>query len=174
MANNIMMTLYEIDSRIKAIIDSLYDTVDENGEVGEVDFTELEQLQTNRETKMENIALYIKNLEAEAEAIKKEEDKLKARREKTTRKAESLRNRMIYSMQANNEPEIWTPRCHCKIKTTESTEVTDLNQIPEEFIRIKIPEPERSADKTAIKKAIKAGATIGGAYIKINTKVVIE
>lgn len=168
------MTLYEIDSRIKAIIDSLYDTVDENGEVGEIDFTELEQLQEDRRVKMENIALYIKNIEAEEEAIKAEEDKLKARREKLAKKADGLRNRLIYSMQASNEPELATPRCHCKIKTSESTEVTDLNQIPEEFIRIKIPDPERSADKTAIKKAIKAGATIGGAYIKINTKVVIE
>lgn len=168
------MTLYEIDSRIKAIIDSLYDAVDENGEItGEVDFTELEQLQEDRKTKMENIALYIKNTEAEAEAIKAEEEKLKARRERLTRKADGLRNRLIYSMQASNEPEISTPRCHAKIKTTESTEILDATQIPEEFINVKIKE-ERNPDKTAIKKAIKAGQTIAGAQIKINTKVVID
>lgn len=168
------MTLYEIDSKIKAILDSLYDSVDENGEVTEVDFTELEQLQEDRRVKMENIALYIKNTEAEAEAIKAEEEKLKARREKLQKKAEGLRNRLIYSMEASNEPELATPRCHAKIKKTESTEVTDLNQIPEQYIRTITPEPERKADKTAIKKAIKAGEEIGGAYIKINTKVVIE
>lgn len=169
------MTLYEIDSRIKAIIDSLYDAVDENGEItGEIDFSELEQLQEDRKVKMENIALYIKNTEAEAEAIKAEEEKLKARRERLTKKAEGLRNRLIYSMEASNEPEIETARCHAKIKKTESTEVTDLERIPEKYIRIKIPEPERTADKTAIKKAIKAGEQIAGAQIKINTKVVID
>lgn len=168
------MTLYEIDSRIKAIIDSLYDAVDENGEItGEIDFTELEQLQEDRKTKMENIALYIKNTEAEAEAIKAEEEKLKARRERLTRKADGLRNRLIYSMEASNEPEIETARCHAKIKKTESTEILDASQIPEEFINVKIKE-ERNPDKTAIKKAIKAGATISGAQIKINTKVVID
>lgn len=168
------MTLYEIDSRIKAIIDAIYNNVDENGEVtGELDFTELEQLQEDRKTKMENIALYIKNLEAEADAIKAEEEKLKARREKTTKKAEGLRNRLVYSMQTNNEPEISTPRCHAKIKTTESTEILDASQIPEQYINVKIKE-ERNPDKTAIKKAIKAGEQIAGAQIKINTKVVID
>ena len=168
------MTLYEIDSRIKAIIDGIYNNVDENGEVtGELDFTELEQLQEDRKTKMENIALYIKNLEAEADAIKAEEEKLKARREKTTKKAEGLRNRLVYSMQINNEPEISTPRCHAKIKTTESTEILDASQIPEQYINVKIKE-ERNPDKTAIKKAIKAGEQVAGAQIKINTKVVID
>lgn len=165
------MTLYEIDSRIKAIIDSLYDSVDENGEVGEVDFTELEQLQEDRKTKMENIALYIKNTEAEAKAIKEEEEKLNKRRKSLERKADRLRNLMITSMQEANEPELTTARCKAKIKDNEVTEIIDLDSIPEEYIKIKV---DKSADKTAIKKAIKAGTEVAGAIISIHTTIKID
>ena len=66
------VSLYEIDSRIQAILDGIYDAADENGEVGEIDLTELKELQAARETKLESIALYAKNLAVEASAIKNE------------------------------------------------------------------------------------------------------
>ena len=165
------MTLYEIDSRIKAIIDGLYDNVDENGEVGEIDFTELLQLQEDRKTKLENIALYIKNTEAEAKAIKEEEEKLSKRRKSLERKADRLRELMITSMHEANEPEIATARCKAKIKDNEVTEIIDLELIPEEYIKVKV---DRSADKTAIKKAIKAGEQVTGAVISIHTTIKID
>lgn len=165
------MTLYDIDSRIKAIIDGLYDSVDENGEVGEVDFTELEQLQEDRKTKLENIALYIKNTEAEAKAIKAEEEKLAKRRKSLENKAERLRNLMITSMQASKEPMLETARCKAKLKDNEQTEILDLDSIPEEYIKVKV---DRSADKTAIKKAIKAGEEVAGAQLSIHTTITIN
>lgn len=165
------MSLYEIDSRIKAIIDGLYDSVDENGEVGEVDFTELEQLQEDRKTKLENIALYIKNTEAEAKAIKAEEEKLTKRRKSLENKAERLRDLMIYSMQASQEPTLETARCKAKLKDNEVTEILDLESIPKEYIKVKV---DKSADKTAIKKAIKAGEEITGAQLSIHTTIKID
>lgn len=168
------MSLYEIDSRIQGIIDSIYNSVDENGEVGEIDFTELEQLQEDRKVKLENIALYIKNTEAEANAIKEEELKLKARREKLENKADRLRTLMITSMTAANEPELATPRCHAKIKESKRTQILDIKQIPDEYINIKYPEPEINPDKKAIKKAIEAGKTVAGAAIEIHKTINIE
>lgn len=165
------LSLYEIDSRIQSIIDRLYDTVDENGEVGEIDFTELEQLQEDRKTKLENIALYIKNTEAEAKAIKEEEDKLSKRRKSLENRAERLRALMINSMKEANEPELATARCKARIKDNEQTDIIDLDAIPEEYINVKV---ERKPDKTAIKKAIKAGQQVAGAQIIINTTIKID
>lgn len=165
------MSLYEIDSRIKAIIDGLYDAADENGEVGEIDFTELKQLQEDRKTKLENIALYIKNTEAEAKAIKEEEEKLAKRRKRLENKADRLRDLMIFSMQEANEPELSTARCKAKIKDNEVTEILDAELIPEEYIKVKI---DRAPDKTAIKKAIKAGAEVAGAKLGIHTTIKID
>ena len=165
------MTLYEIDNRIKAIIDGIYDSVDENGEVGEVDFTELEQLQEDRRTKLENIALYIKNTEAEANAIKEEETKLAARRKRLENKAERLRALMITSMKKANDPKLETARCKAKIKDNEVTLIEDFELIPDEYIKVTV---EKKPDKTAIKKAIKAGQEVAGASLGINTTISIS
>jgi hypothetical protein len=166
------MSLYEIDSRIKAIIDNLYEAADENGEVdAEIDFSELKQLQEDRKTKLENIALYIKNTEAEAKAIKEEEEKLKTRRERLENRADRLRDLMITSMQEAKEPELETARCKARIKDNEVTEIINEDLIPEEFIKVKI---KRDPDKTAIKKAIKAGTEVAGATLGIHTTIKID
>lgn len=164
------MTLYEIDSQIKGIIDRAYDTVDDNGEV-EINFDELEQLQEDRKTKLENIALYIKNLESEAAAIKAEEENLAKRRKRTENKADGLRYLLISSISANGDKEFSTARCSAKLRNNERTEVDDISLIPEKFIKEKI---ERKPDLTEIKKAIKAGEEITGARIVTNTTVRIE
>lgn len=165
------MSLYEIDSRIRAIIDGIYDAADEDGVVEEIDFTELKQLQEDRKTKLENIALYIKNTEAEADAIKAEEEKLTARRKRLENKAKRLREYIINSMKENKDEPLKTARCEVSIKDNEKTDITDLESIPEEFIKVKV---EKNPDKTAIKKAIKAGQTVPGAQIIINTTLTIK
>ena len=166
-----MASLYEIDFQIKSILDSILDAVDENGEVMDPDFEALESLNEERKTKMENIGLYIKNIEAEATAIKAEEESLAGRRKRLENKAERLRGCLVRSMTANNEKDFSTARVAAKIKTTESTEILDIDQIPKEYIKVKT---EYSADKTAIKKAIKAGEVVNGATIRVNTKINIE
>ena len=166
------MSLYEIDSRIKAIIDGIYEAADENGEVaGEIDFTELKQLQEDRKTKLENIALYIKNTEAEAKAIKEEEAKLENRRKRLENRAGRLRELMINSMKEAKEPELETARCKAKIKDNEVTEIINKEIIPEEYFKVKI---NREPDKTAIKKAIKAGTEVAGAALGIHTTISID
>lgn len=165
------LSLYEIDSRIKAIIDGICASADENGEVGEIDFTELRQLQEDRKVKLENIALYIKNVEAEAEAIKAEEEKLNKRRKSLENKGQRLRELLINSMKENKEPELATARCKAKLKENKVTEIIELDLIPEEYIRVKV---DKKPDKTAIKKAIESGTEVAGATISINTTVTIS
>lgn len=171
------MTLYTIDQEIKAAIDSLYDRVDENGELIEVtaeDFQTIEQLNQERKAKLENIALYCKNLEAEALAIKAEEESLKKRRARIEKKAEGLKTLMINSLMANGEKEFESPRCRARVRESEVTKILDQSQIPMEYIKVKTYEPEYLPDKNAIKKAIKAGQQIDGATIEVNRKLNIE
>ena len=58
------MPLYEIDQSIKALVDP------ETGEL--LDYEAFARLQMEREAKLENIALWIKDLRAKAEEIKAE------------------------------------------------------------------------------------------------------
>ena len=101
------MTLYEIDSRIKEIIDNIYDQADEDGEVGEIDLTELKELQEAREVKLENIALYAKNLASEASAIKEEENILAERRKRLERKCERMKGILINAMKEDGNKKIF-------------------------------------------------------------------
>lgn len=171
------MSLYTIDQEIMQAVENLYNRVDENGELIDVTAEDLEvisQLKAERQDKLENIALYIKNCDAEAAAIKAEIDNLKKRAERLERKAEGLRGYMLSSMIANGDKELSSPRYAAKIRTSEATEIIDESLIPDEFIRVIVKEPERKPDKAAIKKAIKAGQEVAGAALKINQKVNIE
>lgn len=165
------MSLYEIDSRIKEILDSIYDAADENGEVGEIDLTELKELQAARETKLENIALYAKNLAVEASAIKEEENTLSERRKRLESKCERMKAILINAMREDGNKKISSPRFEAVLRDSKKTEILDESLIPEEYIKTKI---EKTPDKTAIKKAIEAGADVAGATVITNTTITIK
>lgn len=165
------MSLYEIDYRIKAIIDSIYDAADENGEVGEVDLSELQELQEAREVKLENIALYAKNLDAEASAIKDEEKMLAERRKRLERKCESLKGILIHAMQADGNRKMFSPRYEAVLRDSKKTEITDIDKIPKKFMVKKV---EYNPDKTLIKEAILEGKKVAGAQVIINTTITIK
>ena len=165
------MTLYEIDSRIREILDSIYDAADENGEVGEIDLTELKELQAARETKLENIALYAKNLAVEASAIKDEENILAERRKRLERKCERMKSILMHAMQEDGNKKISSPRFEAVLRDSKKTEIIDESLIPDEYMNTKIT---KTPDKTAIKKAIEAGAEVAGAQVVDNTTISIK
>ena len=165
------MSLYEIDARIKTIIDGIMDSADENGEVGEIDLTELKELQEAKQTKLENIALYVKNLAVEASAIKEEEITLADRRKRLERKSERLKGILINAMQEDGSRKISSPRFEAVLRDSKKTEIIDPEAIPDEFIVTKI---EKNPDKTAIKKAIEAGQEVAGARVILNTSITIK
>lgn len=165
------MSLYEIDSRIKTIIDSIYDAADENGEVGEIDLTELKELQEAREVKLENIALYAKNLASEASAIKEEETILATRRKRLESKCERLKGILINAMKEDGNKKMFSPRYEAVLRDSKKTEILDIDKIPEEYIVIKT---EKNPDKKAIKEAIEAGKEIEGAAVVTNTTITIK
>ena len=86
------MTLYEIKREIEEAIDAIFASVDEEtGEVSEDAVNKLAELNAARDEKLDNIGAYIKNLMAEAEAIKAEEKKLADRRRVIENKVERLK-----------------------------------------------------------------------------------
>lgn len=165
-----MASLYEIDRDIQAFIDGLFAMADENGEV-DIDMDILEDLKEQRQTKLENIALYIKNLASEASAIKNEEIILAERRKRLEAKCERLKGILVRSMMENNEKELSSARYCAKIRDSKATEVFDMNSLPNEYLKMKI---EYSPDKTAIKKAIEAGTEVAGARIIVNHNLNLE
>ena len=149
------MTLYEINNAITEVLEGAIDP--ETGEILNEDLVAAyEQLQLDRSTKVENIACFIKNLKAESEAIKGEVKNLQARQKANENKAEHLKEYLAFCLQGEK---FSSPKASVSFRRSEAVNVLDIDQLPEDFLRFKEPE----ADKTKIKDALKAGQTIPGA-----------
>ena len=163
------MKLYEIDSAIEKLIAESID--EETGELL-IDPEKLEELQMQREAKIESLALYYKNLTAEAKAIREEEVALAARRKTVENVAERAKNYLEFALKGEK---FKTPRVAVSYrKSTQvelETDFVEWAQVHEpDLLRYKDPEP----DKTAISNALKAGKEIGKAWLVENTSMQIK
>lgn len=144
------MTLYEIDRQLEDMIANAIDM-----ETGEIIFTDedIEALQMERDRKIENIALYVKNQEAMASALREEEKNLASRRRSCESKAERLKE---YLKHALNGERFTTVKCDIKFRRSNSLEVSPefiewAQKNREDLLRYKLPE----VDKSAVTKALK-------------------
>ena len=153
------MKLYEINEQIMACIDS------ETGEV--IDPEKLNELQMAKDEKLENLALWYKDLLAEANALKEEKETFAAREKAAKNKAESIKNYLSYALNGEN---FKTTKCALSFRKSEKTVIDDIYSIPENFL--KYAEPK--ADLTEIKKAIKNGEEIKGAHLEETQNIQIK
>ena len=153
------MRLYEINAELEKLIDP------ETGEIADIEL--FEHLAMERSTKIENIALWIKNLESDAESLQAEEKKLKARRVSAENNAERLHD-FLSGMLSDGE-KFETPRVKLSWRKSESVKIL----IPEEdFIEwakkvnnelLSYKEP--TINKVEIKKRLNAGEAITAATL---------
>lgn len=155
------MKLYEIDSAILEVIENDFSFDDETGEVF---FTvdDLNALDMARNEKLEGCILFIKNCESEANAIKAEITALQARMKRKQAAADRLREYVLYSMESMHDKTFETAKAYARVGYYQRVDVEDMDALPGEYVREKVT---TSPDKTAIKKAIKAGAEVMGARL---------
>ena len=152
------MTIFDIDQAIMACVDA------ETGEV--IDLDKMNALQMERGEKIENVALWIKELDAEAKAIREEEKNLAARRKVNENKIASLKG---YLSMALSGQKFSTPRVKISWRKSESVDIPDPEKIPASWYRAKY---EIARDD--IKAALKAGETVPGASLIENTNIQIK
>lgn len=163
-----MKALYEIDQEILDCVDM------ETGEI--IDPEKLTALQMERDRKLEGVALWIKDLNAEAEAVKAEADKLTARKKSLDNKIAGLKKWLLYALDGEK---LNTPRCN--VYQMRSTRLNVVNEValvnfiqtlkePEQFLRFKEPELK----KDDIKKALKDGIELPGAALETTEGLVIK
>ena len=164
--NESEMRLYDIESGILEILERGFNDACVN-EDGEVDFdlavAFLETLECERTEKLESIALYVKELYHEADAIAQEEIKLKNRRLAKEKKAERLEEYLKSSLLGFGDKKFETPRVVCSFRSSKSVVITDESKLDEKYMKAKIVV---SVDKTAIKDALDKGEVVEGACIE--------
>lgn len=162
-----MTALYEIAENLRQAFDNI--AIDENGEVQGL--AELDELGAAFGDKAEATACYIKELIGLAERIKAEEKAFAERRRRLENKTEWLKKYLSRQMQTAGRPELETPRCRISFRKSEAVEVADIEMPPREFVRMEIRE---SADKAAIKAALKAGREVTGAALVQSNNIQIR
>ena len=155
------MTLYEINSDLRSILESV--TVDEEtGElIGDIDFAKINKLNLERTTKIENLALFVKELTVEIDAIKEEKERLMKRAKVKENKVESIKNYLSFILTDSGQTRFETPRTLLTFKKSEVVEV-DESKLPKKYMRKKI---EISPDKLGIRKLLKSGVLVRGATL---------
>lgn len=154
-----MASLYEIKKE-------LLETVDiETGEV--IDTAKFDELQIELNEKIENIALWHKNLLSEAAAFKAEKDAFAEREKQAKTKAESLKN---YLDSALNGKKFSTVKVDISYRKSKSLFYDGQAKIPEQYLK----QVEPTLDKVAVTNDIKAGKEIKGFEIKENNNIQIK
>ena len=155
-----MSSLYELDQAVLTVLDNGLVFDEETGEIL-WDEDNFNQLEIERNAKLESVALYIKSLDADAAAIRAEEKALAERRGIKEKKADRLRGYLAYSMESFGDTRLETPRVALSFRKSQVVEIWDADELPEQYWKQAAPTP----DKTAIKKAIKAGEDVSGASL---------
>lgn len=161
------MTIYEIDNRIAELVDP------ETGEL--LDYEAFASLQMEREAKIENMALWYKDLTAEAKAIREEEKALAERRKSAENKAERLK---AYLDEALAGESYKTSRVAVSYRKSTAVEVSNEVEVVEELeegcydscLLYQTPK----IVKSELSKLLKSGVTIPGAALVERSNIQIR
>jgi hypothetical protein len=156
------MKIYDIKQEIEDIIA----TCNEDGELTDENMARLTELVCDRNEKIENTALFYKNLLSDVAELKAEEKKLKERRESKEKHAERLKSFLSTFVEDKFE----TPRVAISFRKSESVNIIDEAEIDSKYFTIPTP----VVNKTLIKAALKDGEIILGAAIVENKNIQIR
>lgn len=152
------MTLYGIDQRIESLVDP------ETGEL--LDYDAFASLQIEREVKIENMALWVKEMDAQATAIKAEIDALTERRRVLTAKVERLKG---YIALALDGEKFETARCCVSYRRSTALNVTSAHDaaawLDDNGHRDMVTYDDPKLDKRAVKKLVEGGASVPGVEV---------
>ena len=160
------MNIYEIDARMTELIDP------ETGEV--LDFDAFEALAMERDTKIDNMALWIKDLTAETDALDKEIKTLTDRKAAVTRKKERLSAYLQNILQGEKRK---TSKYVISYRQSVACEITDETEALHwlqahgymDCVSTKV-----SVSKSGVKDLLKTGREVAGAELVVKQNMTIK
>jgi hypothetical protein len=163
------MTLYDLESNFTELF-----TLFQSGEIDAQTFSDTLQameFDTDFENKADGYAKAIINFNADNAKIKAERDRLNLRIKANEKMAEMLKNRLCGAMKTVNKTKFKTAFFTYNIRRNPPAAVIAADaEIPDEYLRYKDPEP----DKTALKDALKEGIKISGITLEHSESLIIK
>lgn len=166
------MKLYEIKEDYICLLDMI-----ESGEIPEEAIADtLDAVTGELEDKADNIACVIKQLQAEATAIKTEEERLAERRKSREKNAERMKKYLADNLLAVGKTKLETARNKISFRKSETVEIEDfesLIQFAADYPKLlKAQKPQ--ADKAEVKKLIMLGIDVAGCRLQENSNIQIK
>jgi hypothetical protein len=157
-----MTSLYVLSNEYQAIQAKLIESDFDEQTIADT----LEGASGDLEAKSINVAMFVRNLESSAEAIKQAEKEMAERRKAIEKKADSIRQYLKENMQRCGISKIESPYFALTLKKNPPAVIIDApDLIPAEFLVI--PEPTLPyPDKKAIADRLKAGEVVSGAHLE--------
>ena len=169
------MTLYDIDAQIAALDGAAEDDMLIDEETGELISVAqvLDALRMEREAKLENVACWVKNLSAEADAIREEENRLIKRRKAAETKAANLKAWLLAAMtrEDGTTDKLKTGRVSISVKRNPPSTVVDDDLLPSTY---KVAKITYQANKELIKRELLSGGEVPGARLEYGRSVIIK
>lgn len=162
-----MASIYELNKDY-AELSAMLEAAETEEEIQEIQDT-LEMINVSIEEKLENTGKFIKNTESDITGIKAEIERLTAMKKTKENFVERLKNNVEFALKEKGLETLTVGTFKAGYRKSESVEIINLDVIPADFTKVEI-----KADKTAIKKALKAGETVEGAEIKVNQNFYIK
>ena len=148
-----MAKLYDL---VREIEDFEFEVDEETGEI--LNAEDLDNLELEKNEKIEQLCLWIKNLKSDAAAYKAEKDSFAKKQKAAENEAESIKNYIAYILAGEK---FKTDRVTVSYRKSEQVECLDMSLVDDDYLRFKEPE----LDKTKIKKALKEGIKVGGCML---------
>ena len=160
------MNLYEITQEAQYLA-VLLETEELTAELEEALIINQDQLQA----KAVNYAKVIANYQAESDAIDQEIKRLKAMKDSREKKIDWLKESVKKAMLLSGIEKVDSPLFKLSVRRSEAVEVDLVEALPNAFLNVK---NVVTADKVAIKEAIKRGENVIGARLIENFNLQIK
>lgn len=161
-------TLYDITADL-AELNRMF----EDGDIDEQTYADMLDagLRDNEAAKLEQYAYVFRQLDAEADMIRAEESRLRAKRVAKENAAERLRERVCVHLTSTGQTKASAGLFSWSIKRTTSVDddALDMALLPDGYKRVKV-EP----DKVAIKRDMDAGLYVPGGAMKSKSTAVLK
>jgi len=162
------VALYQIEQEYLNIVQSI---IDAGGEITEEQETALSISKEQLQNKGVCYGFICKQLEGNIDLIDLEIKRLQALKKPLVNSIDRLKNNLSQAMQMFDVTELKTPLLKINFRKSESVEIEDIALLDSNFIKVVTT---KTADKVAIKDAIKSGENVQGAILQTNLNLQIK
>ena len=162
------LNIYQIEKSYLTLIDSI---IEAGGEITPEQETELAITKESLETKGRSYGYVIKSLESDVDIIDTEIKRLSALKASRNKIIERMKETVSTAMQMFEIDKLETPTLKISFRKSESIEVPNIDLLDKQYVTEKTT---YTANKTAIKEAIKRGENVLGAVLNVNQNIQIK